>query len=65
MSNAVSAWSLAFTISIVVLTLILSDGSSTTTFQIEAAQKQGNATSVLTNNNTIAKTNDLIDKGID
>jgi hypothetical protein len=38
MSKAILAWSLAFTISILVL--ILSDGSSTTTFQIEAAQNK-------------------------
>ncbi|MFL6391461.1 MAG: hypothetical protein ACJ71E_05360, partial [Nitrososphaeraceae archaeon] len=48
--------------------ILISFGSSSTTlFQIEtAAQKRGNSTSVLTNdnNNTITKANNLINEGI-
>jgi tetratricopeptide (TPR) repeat protein len=69
MSNAILAWSLVFMISTWIL--ISFGSSSTTLFQIEtAAQKQGNSTSVLTNdnNNTITKANtannNLINKGI-
>jgi len=68
MSNAILAWSLV--VMIPVWILIPSVSSSATLFQIEAtAQKQGNSTNVLTNNNknTITKANtvnNLINEGI-
>src|SRR5690349_1704617 len=67
MSNATLAWSLGAVISVWILT---SSGISNTTslFQIEAAaQKQGNSTSVITNNNntiTKANNNNLVNEGI-
>ena len=60
MSNAILAWSIAFMISVWIL-ISFGSSSTTTLFQIEAvAQKQGNTTSVLindNNNNTITKAN--------